>query len=881
MFRIALAGIRARKWRLIATSIAIVFGVAFISGTDVLSGVLTKSVGDLVNDAYKGVDGVVRDREAQENPFSSQPIRAPLNAEVVDLVRSTAGVREATGVIQIPATLLDKNDKPVSSFGPPTFVFNWITDDVLAPGTLTEGVAPVGPDQAVIDFKTAGEYGFKLGDPVTISLNNGRQTFTIVGIGGIGADGKKSAGSRIVLIDTTRLQELANLQAKFNSVELSIKDGENQVAVRDRLTQILPPNLEAKTGEEFIAENQAQVAQLTGIITDFVAAFGWVAAFVGTFVIYNTFSILIAQRTRELALLRAVGASRRQLLGSVLIEAFATGLVASTAGLFGGLALATLLQQGLGGFITVPSGVPALTFGAVWKSFAVGVLATMISAVIPAYRATRVPPVAAMSDIIIETSGVGKARIVFGALFTLAGAGLLIAGVEEVVANPLPLIGGGAALLFIAIAVIGPLIAGQVSLMIGRPAALIAGLPGRLARQNAARNPKRTTATGVALTIGVALVVMITVVAASIQQSFSSVYEDQLAADVIIDAGGFGSPVPPTVRETIANVPGVESATAIRFAGARFLDTPEAKRLANRSADEIAKDPTGEGRPTVTGPTGEDVFLLSTEPVALKGVIDLGAVVPGPEALVDNTILVSEGILADNGWTVGQQIRLWTVQSGETTWTVAGSISKQFGRFGYVINTGTYNSITTPDARSDNQLFAKLAPGTDLATMKVRISEAVKDQAVVRVLSVREFVGELADQIQLIINIIYLLLSLAVIVALIGISVTISLSIFERRREIGLLRAVGMRRSQLRRSIRWEAAIIATFGSVLGLGMGTLFGALLVRGFSNNNLVVNLVLPWLSLTIIMIIGAMIGVVAAIWTAFRASRMDILAAISVA
>ncbi len=880
MLRIALKGVLARKRRLLTTAIAVVFGVAFISGTAVLSDVLERSVNDLVDDAYRGVDAVIRSADAEEDPFAPVPIRKPIDDGLVEVAAAAEGARSAAGQIQLAATMLDADGEPTSSFGPPTFVTNYIEDDTLSSGRITEGEVPSGPDQAAIDFKTAEDMGFSLGDTVTVLVAQGASRFEVVGIGGIGEDGTKASGARVVLLDLPTVQQLGGMEGKVGLVTVAAEDGVSQVELVESLRALVTPDLEVVTGDAFVAENQAQIAQLTDIVTDLVAAFGWIAAFVGTFVIYNTFSILIAQRTREMALLRAVGASRRQIMGSVLVEAFATGVVAAALGLFAGFWLATAMKAFLGNLLSVPSGLPRLTPTAVWTSLLVGVVATVVSALLPAFRATRIPPVAAMSDVQSESRGVGRARIAAGVVLVLVGGASVTLGLTRTWRPPLQWIGIGGGLLFVALAVLGPVFAAPVSRLLGRPVSAMLGISGRLAQENAARNPKRTTATGVALTIGVALVTVITVVASSVSTSFERAYQEQLLADLVIDAGGFANPVPTNVREEVAEVEGVAAASSIRFTQVRFLDSKRAGELRQRSAEEQQRDPTGRGLVGVGGPVGEEMDVIATDPSALAAVVDLGELDPGPEALEPGTVFLTTTELEDNGWEVGDELRVWSTQSGETTWRISGTMTKSFGDLGALISYETYDQVTSPERRADSQVFVDVADDASVTAVADRVQERLDEIApVARVQTVTEYIAEISSQIQTSLNIVYVLLGLAVVEALIGISNTIALSVFERTREIGLLRAVGMGRRQLRRAIRWEAAIIATFGSLLGLVMGAVFGALLVTAFATGDVSVTLHLPWGQLFVILVIGGLLGVVAAIRSARRAAKIDILAAIA--
>lgn len=878
MFKVALSGLRARKWRLVSTSIAIILGVAFIAGTAVLGDLLNRSVSSLFDDAYRGIDAVVRSASAQESPNSSQPIREPVDAGLVDTLRGVPGVRTVQGVNRVSVSMLDKSGKRLSAFGPPVYAVNYATDPTLASGVVTEGRPPAGPGELVMDFRTAKDLGFGIGDEVTVQFPRGASTSTLVGIGGLGSDGRKPTPTRIVLFDTSYLQQLAGVGPKFDYISVSAAAGTTQDQLAAAITPVLPGGLQAVTGAAFTAETQGELSRIFNNITNAISAFGYIAAFVGAFVIYNTFSILVAQRTREMALLRAVGAGRRQILGSVLAEALVTGVVAALIGLGLGYLLSLGLRAGVTGLLPLGDTPVRLTTGAVVQSLGVGIVVTVIAALLPAWRATRVPPVAAMSETALESSGIGARRVVAGALLCVVGVVLVALGVRQVAEPVLAYIGGGAALLFIALAVLGPLFAGQVVGWIGSPLRRMFGVTGQLARQNAVRNPKRTTATAVALTIGVSLVAVIAVLAASLKNSVTGAFSDQIRAEIIVDGFGGGG-FSPEARTIIEQVPGVRTVASSRFNEGRALNSAAARDLAKRPAEVQAKDPQGDGRP-LSGPSGEgEQTVIGVDPSNYFEIADLGRIVPSRDALRDGTVMVAESLMSKNGWKVGDTVEMWFAQGGTQRWPIVATYSRSLGPGGYLVTKDTFNAVSPPVLQTDFFLYVRVADGASVPQVRDRIETAIATVApAAQVQDIDRFLAQITSQISTAINIIYLLLGLAIIVAFVGIWNTLKLSILERTRELGLLRAVGMTRGQVRRATRWESACIALFGTAVGIVAGVLLGSFLVSGFTDPPL--TLTIPWLQVVVIAVAGAVCGVLLAVFPARTAARTEILDAIAV-
>ncbi len=438
MFRVALKDLLARKRRLVTTSIAIVLGIAFLTGTQLLSSTLSDSIKSLVGDVYQGIDAVVRSPDTQETPLG-QPIRNPVPASLTPEVAAVTGVRDAQGVVESTGPeLVDSKGKVYGGgFGPPTITYNWLTDEALRLGKLTDGRGPEADDEVAVDFKTADGLGVEVGGEITLATTQqGTETFTLVGLVGLGEDGTQSSGAKVMFFTTPTAQRLVNQPDQFNYVAVAAEPGVTQTALAKDLADALP-NQQVLTGAAFTEENQEQISQFVDILGTFISVFGYIALFVAIFIIYNTFSIIVQQRSRETALLRAVGARRRQVLGATMLEALLIGLIASVLGLLFGVALAAALISLVKNFFTVNSGVPGLTGGVVVLALVIGVGVTILSAFIPALRSSKIPPIAALSEVSLDRSGLSTARKIWGGLLVLGGIALMAAGLADAGPNPL------------------------------------------------------------------------------------------------------------------------------------------------------------------------------------------------------------------------------------------------------------------------------------------------------------------------------------------------------------------------------------------------------------------------------------------------------------
>lgn len=878
MLHVALKSLKAHKRRLFTTGFAIILGVAFMSGTLVLSDTLDRAVHGLISDALVGVDAVVRSDNVQESDFGPAQ-RSPIPTSELDVVRAVPGVRDAQGVVNGLPILFDKKGRATGgNFGPPTLGTNWLDSSAMPTATLRSGRAPAGPDEVMLDFATARREGYRVGDSVKVQTQAGIGHFRLVGIAGLGEKGDVTTGARIVVFDTTTAQTQFGKPGAFDYIQVAARPGVSESQLTGALRSAVGRDLDVVTGDQFIAEQQAEIAKIIDIFTNAILAFGYISIFVGVFIIYNTFSILIAQRTRELALLRAVGAGRGQVLGSVLLEALVIGLVAGVVGLFLGFGLAALLKALIGGVISLPGTVPRLTVNTVATSVIVGTVVTVVSAFVPAYRTTRIPPVAAIGEVAVDRSALSRARLVFGSLFLAGGIALTALVLTQTFELGILGIGIGAGLIFVAVLVIGPVFAAPAARAIGTLLTSRRGITGRIARENAARNPKRTAATAAALTIGVALVTVIAVMASSVKSSISTNVDKRMAkVDLIVDSGqNFPGVIPYSVEGQIGSVAGVASTSPLRFTLANFLDTKKARE--EQAAAKAAGTPGADDPNTQPGQSRP---IVAVDPAVFFGIVQLGTfepkkVVPG---LGEAVVLAS--VAEENGWKVGDRIRVRTAvaeASALNELTIVATYSQRLGGAAVITDLATFDRIAPQEFRVDNSIYVTLDEGVSASAVQKAIDSILAKSAPAATVSdVKTYVEEQVASFDTLLAMVYVLLLLAILIAVFGIGNTISLSILERTRELGLLRAVGMERRQMRVAIRWESGIIAVFGTILGIIIGVVLAIAFVIAFNEES--ISPVLPWGQLAVILVGGLLAGIVAAVRPARRAARMDVLTAIA--
>ena len=783
-------------------------------------------------EANEGVDAYVRTPSAIDVGYGEPGPR--LDASLARTVASVDGVDEVALRINGYAQLVGHDGEPVGDVAEsPAFGTNWVTVDDLNPYELASGHAPTNDSEIVIDKASAEKAGYQPGDVATVLTKAEPRQFTIAGIARFGSADSPAGATAVLFTDATAAELLA-IPGQADAIAVTADPGVSQADVAAAVRAAVDGDVEVITGAALIAEDQASMAELlAGMATIFVL-FAGVAVLVGAFIINNTFSITVAQRTRQMAMLRAIGASGRQVKRSVVIEAAVIGVLASAAGLAAGVAVAAGLRQLMSVFgFDMPDGPTVIDPTAMILSFAVGVIVTVLSAWLPARRAARIAPIEALRDASVDRSAGSVRRAVAGSALTAVGVAALLAGLG----GELGLVGVGALATLAGVSVLGPLLARPVATVLGLPLRL-RGLSGELATRNATRNPKRTARTAASLTIGVALVGFMTVFAASAKTSMAGSLETEFTGTHIVQAGGSDtmSGLSPDLADELRATPGVDVVSQSRMSRA----------VIDGSATDafFAFDAT----------TVDEVFVLGS----VEGDLDsLGA----------DGIAVSAEHAVEQGWTIGSTVPA-TFPSGDTTLEVEAI---------YTSGTDWVGSMFV-------DLDALRANGGDELDFRVYVSggeEAINSVAVAYasadVLDKDAFLDVVSTEIDTMLAMFYALLMLAVVIALLGIANTLALSIHERTRELGLLRAVGMGRSQVRSTVRWESIIIAVFGTTLGLAIGTFFGWVTVRAMADEG-IDTLTVPVGSLAIVTVIAALAGAMAAVMPARRAAKLDVLNAL---
>ena len=843
MLRIAFKGLLARKLRLLTTSLAVLLGVAFMSGTLVLTDTVQRTFDTLFADAVAGTDAVVRGAGEVTGDFATQRERIP--ASVLDAVRRVPGVAAAEGLVEGYTQVVGRDGKPVGNpgRGAPTFGRNWPAVAALNPFRLAEGRAPAAPDEVVLDRYTAKQAGYGVGDTITVLVQRGPQRVRVVGVATFGdADGP--GGATNVLFTGPAAQRLVARPGTYDSVAADAAAGVSQAELRDRLAAALPRGIEVLTGTEFTEENQSAIRRALRFFNAFLVTFAVVALLVGSFLIHNTFSIIVAQRGRETALLRALGASRRQVLTAVLVEALTIGLIASLLGMAAGVAIAVGLKALLTAFgVDLPAGGIVFTPGTAVTSLVTGVGVTVLAALLPARRAAKVPPVAAMRELAAEPTGFSRRRAAAGLAVTAAGAALLLAGLFGS-GSKTAKVGAGATVIFFGVATLGPVLARPAGRLLGAPLPRLRGVPGTLARENALRNPKRTAATAAALMIGVGLVVFITIFAASAKTSINDSIDKAFTGDFVVDSGAFGfGGLSPRLAEQL-----------------RAL--PEVRAVAGYRLGQVAVE-------------GDAEFAGAVDPAAFAEIIDLDVADGALAGLRGDTIAVDTGTARANRWRVGDTIRVAFAQTGERRLRIVATYRRAEAGGQYLLPLPLFEA--NEPQQFDARVFVSRAPGVDAATARRAVERVTAAYPNATLQDLTQFKEAAAAPIDQLLGLIYVLLFLAILIAFLGIMNTLALSIVERTRELGLLRALGMTRAQLRSAVRWEAVIIALFGTLLGLAVGLFFGWSLVQALKNLG-IHTLAVPAGRLAAIVVVGALAGVGAAALPGRRAARLDVLRAI---
>ncbi|HEX6355365.1 ABC transporter permease [Actinophytocola sp.] len=847
MWKVALRGLLAHKLRFVLTGLSIVLGVGFVAGTFVLTDTIDRTFRDLFTETTKGIDVAVRGKEAFAVAGGGE-LREPVPAALVEQVGDVPGVAFAEGYVFSYAQFVGKDGEPVTTGGAPTLGMSLHDSARLRAGaTMREGEYPRGSDEVVVDRRTADKQGYRVGDRVQIQFQGGPGEFTISGIIGFGpAD--NLAGATMAGFDLTTAQRVLNREGVFDQIDVVAEPGVGLEVLRDRIAAAVGPGYQTLTNSQLVEEIAAGIAQFTDIINYALLAFAFIALFVGSFIIVNTFTIILAQRTRELALLRCIGASQGQVLASVLAEALVIGLVAAVVGLGSGVLIAMGLRSV---FALVGADLPTTSLvvepRTIVVGLAVGVGVTLLASLVPALKAIRVSPVAALRERAVTTtrSRAGRLRVVTGALVTATGVALLLLGLFGSAGNELLTIAAGVVAIFIGVAVLSALVARPMARLIGWPFAHWSGQPGKIARDNSMRHPRRTASTAAALMIGLALVSLVTIFAASLKKTVNSTFDQAVTADyVLATSSTSGQGFSAEVARRLAEQPEIAAAAGVRMGPVKV--------------------------------DGVNQPLFGADPVAYDRTTNLTMTAGSLTDLTAGGAAVRADVAAEHGWRVGDTATMDFPVGGAQRVPVRAIYEGTDFDQPFVLALSDFERYYADQL--DLFVLVKAESGVPAAVSRAAVERVTADFPTVQVSDHAEYKEQQTNQIDQILMLFYLLLALAVVIACIGIVNTLALSVLERVRELGLLRALGMTRTQLRAMIRWEAVIIAVLGASLGLVVGTFFGWTLVRALRDQG-VTEFALPVGTLLLFVLAAAVAGVLAAILPGRRAARIDMLRAIT--
>jgi putative ABC transport system permease protein len=843
---LGLKSLWARKVRALLTSFAVFLGVAFVAGSFVLTDTIFAAFDEIFSESLKGTSVVI----TAENPVEQESGETPtISASLLPRVERTPGVERAAGAIfSLGAFFNENNEKIGNKFGP-KFISS-VLPDGLESLTYVEGRIPRGPREASLEKATAEDADLKLGDRIKLISQGKLETFRLVGFTQLG-DTSFGAAS-IAQVTLPVAQRLTNKRGRLDQVSVAADDGVSAETLKRRIAREMPAGVRVETAAENADRGSEEIRDSLGFLRTFLLVFGFIAVFVGSFLIFNTFSITVAQRISEFGMLRTLGASRPQILTTVMVEALAIGLLGAVLGIGGGFLIAAAINALFEAFgIDLPTTSLVMETRTVVVSLLVGVLVTLVSSLIPALRSTRVPPIAALHSFRpVPTRRRRLVYLVLSILLGLAGLVMVLLGLFGGGSSGARagLMGGGAVAVVFAVSLFSPRLVPPLAAVAGWPLERLRHLTGRLARENAERNPSRTAVTAAALMIGVTLVAFVTVFAAGLKSTVAEVVDENFAGGLVIQNTDGFSPIPNGAARAAERVPGVELVATIRGAEAKVLERqgPGATTRVNAPSPDIGQ-----------------TMNIEWE----KG---------GPRTLrnlSDEQAILSDDFAAKYDLDVGDRFKLLTQTRATPAFRVVGEFDSKLGVLGNVLVT---QRVMARDFAQTQDLtdFVKVEDGANAEQVQALLSKGVEVAfPVAEVLNQQELKESREEQINQLVMLVYALLVFAILISLFGIANTLALSIHERTRELGMLRAIGMSRRQVRTMIRYEAVITALIGGILGLVLGLIFATLIAQPLKDEGFTLSY--PVGSLIVLLVLAALAGVLAAILPARRASRLNVL------
>ncbi|HEX7293028.1 MAG TPA: FtsX-like permease family protein [Solirubrobacterales bacterium] len=846
MTRLAVKSLWARKIRALTTTLAVVIGVAFVAGTYILTDTTFAAFDEIFEDSLAKTDVVITAKEEVRQESGETP---SFKAAVLPKVKRVPGVRLATGQIFTVGAFFDEENEEIGNQFAPKFITS-VLPEALETQTYVEGRPPQSRRQVSLDQSAAEEAGLGIGDTLKLASVERVTAYRIVGLTKLGD--ASWGGASIAGLILPEAQRITGKRGELDQVLVAADEGVSEATLARRVARVTPPSLLVETAKQNAARNSDQIREDIGFLRIALLVFAFVALFVGAFLIFNTFSITVAQRVREFGMLRTLGASRGQILSSVVVEALVIGLLGALLGLAGGYGIAVGLNA-----LFVAIGIDLPTTALVTKdrtvvvALLIGIGVTLVSSFIPALRSTRVPPIAALLALELPQSR-RRGIVVAGLALLLGVAGLvmvligLFGGASG--GGAAGLMGAGAVAVLLGVSLFSPRLVRPLASVAGWPLEMLRHLTGRLARENTQRNPARTAVTAAALMIGLAVVAFVTVFAAGIKSSIATAVDESFQGELVLQNSDGFSPISPRAAEVARQVPGVGLVSTVRAAQAKLADGGSRQRVS-------ALEPDASSVLTIDWTEGGPRTL---------------------RRLTDREVIVDKSFASDNGLERGDRVRFLTQIGARPNLTVVGEFEDKAELLGSAIVTQGLMARAF-DQSDDIFDFVKLAPGANAERVQAALIKRMdREFPVVEVRNQQELKENQEEQINQLLGLIYALLALAVIVSLFGIANTLALSIHERTRELGMLRAIGMSRRQVRTMIRYEAVITALIGALLGMVIGVIFAALIAQPLKDEGFALSY--PVEQLILMLIFAAFAGVLAAVQPARRASRLKVLEAL---